>query len=281
MTRTETCRSRREVLTGASALAIATAALRMQSVLAADGTPVATPTEAPSWLFTQTFREGDWETTGTEGAFALHLRGGLASTVGFTDRPNRDVMLMTTNEFIPMLWDSPDNPPNAAIIVEDAGTQYTFLLVLTDPVYDEAADQITYTARVLESYTGDGLGATVERVADGTLPQTFGAGALFIDSFIGCGDNVKGCRRFGPRDGCTDYVNNPVSGVQDGHLAESAQSTNTCHYSAFGCNFPCDPAYYNDWCNTTSPDWCFELSDLGCIFLTDSIGICEAAQYPR
>jgi hypothetical protein len=39
----ETCSSRRNVLKGAGALALATAALRMRSVLAEDGTPVATP----------------------------------------------------------------------------------------------------------------------------------------------------------------------------------------------------------------------------------------------
>jgi hypothetical protein len=265
MTRTETCRSRRAVLTGASALAIATAALRMRAVLAEDGTPVATPTEAPSWLFTQTFREGDWETTATEGAFALHLRGGLASTVGFTDRPNRDVMLLTTNEFIPMLWDSPDNPPNAAIIVEDAGTQYTFLLVLTDPVYDKDADQITYTARVLESYTGDGLGATVERVADGTLPQTFGAGALFIDSLIGCKDNVKACRRLVQDD--NRCRSNPLP--ESGHLSGTEQMTNTCHEFGEGCNLPCDRGYWDGWCNANFPDWCYALHQNGCLFATD------------
>jgi hypothetical protein len=195
----ETCSSRRGVLKGASALALATAALRMRSVLAEDGTPVASPAgdeaKPPSWLFTQTFRSGGWERTDDPTHFTLHLRGGLASKIGFTDRPNRDVGVWTTTDFIPQLWDDPTNPPNAAIIVDDAGTQYTFLLVLTDPSYDDAADEITYTVSVLESYEGDGLGEVVERVADGTLPQTFGAGALFIDS-LGCKDSVKACRRW-------------------------------------------------------------------------------------
>ena len=171
----ETCSSRRNVLKGASALALATAALRMRPVLAEDGTPVASPAgdeaSPPSWLFTQTFRSGDWARTDDPTHFTLHLRGGRASTIGFTDRPYRDFGVWTTTDFIPQLWDDPTNPPNAAIIVDDAGTQYTFLLVLTDPLYDEAADEITYTVSVLESYEGDGLGEVVERVADGTLPQ--------------------------------------------------------------------------------------------------------------
>jgi hypothetical protein len=258
------------VLTGASALAIATAALRMQSVLAADGTPVATPTEAPSWLFTQTFREGDWETTEVEGAFALHLRGGLASTVGFTDRPNRDVMLVTTTDLMSRLWSDPSNPPNAAIIVEDAGTQYTFLLVLTDPVYDATADEITYTARVLESYTGDGLGATVERVADGMLPQSFGAGALFIDSLCwGCCDSVKACRRYVQHE-------NHCTVVESGHLSGTEQNSNSCLVYGEGCNYPCDRGYWDGWCNANFPDWCYALHQDGCLFATDAkaVGIC-------
>ena len=263
-----TCTSRRGVIAGAGAMALATAALSMRRVLAQDGTPVASPAsgegERQSWLFTQTFTAGDWEPTADPASFTLRLRGGLANSVGFTDRPYRDTALLRTEELLPLVWDDPTNPPNAAIVIEDAEVQYTFLLVLDAPIYDAAGDQITYTVRVLEAYTGDGLGATVERVADGTLPQSFGAGALFIDS-LGCKDSEKACRRYVPDPSCGAGYDL----LEDGHLAESAQVTNTCHYSSEGCNYPCDRAYYDTWCNATFADWCYAESDLGCIFATD------------
>ena len=265
-----TCTSRRGVIAGAGAMALATAALSMRRVLAQDGTPVASPAsgegERQSWLFTQTFTAGDWEPTADPASFTLRLRGGLANSVGFTDRPYRDTALLRTEELLPLVWDDPTNPPNAAIVIEDAEVQYTFLLVLDAPIYDAAGDQITYTVRVLEAYTGDGLGATVERVADGTLPQTFGAGALFIDS-LGCDDSEKACRRWvlAPLCGVEKYT------IDDGHLAESAQVTNTCYESGSGhwCQLPCDQNFYNTWCNATFPDWCYEHSPRGCVFGTD------------
>jgi hypothetical protein len=173
--------SRRGVIAGAGAMALATAALGMRRVRAQDATPEAKP---PVWLFTQTFNSGYWEPTADPTLFLLHVAGGLVSTVGFTDRPHRDFMVILTKDLIPLLWDDVTNPPNAAIIVENEGTQYTFLLVLHDPVYDEAADVVTYTVSVLEAYEGDAFGNTVAREADGTLPRSFGGGALFIDSII-------------------------------------------------------------------------------------------------
>jgi hypothetical protein len=240
---TETCTSRRNVLKGASAVALATAALRMRPVLAEDGTPVATPAGGddapPSWLFTQTFREGDWAPTDDPTLFTLRLRGGLLATIGFTDRPHRDFGVTCTADLIPILWDNPDNPPNAAIIVEDAAIQYTFLLVLTDPSYDKAADQITYTVRVLESYEGDGLGEVVARVADGTLPQTFGAGALFIDSAFACAESKQ---MYCTRSGGTEF------------LEISARVTEACGWF---CARPCEKDAWDTWCNTTFDEWCF------------------------
>jgi hypothetical protein len=267
----ETCSSRRGVLKGASALALATAALRMRPVLAEDGTPVASPAgdeaRPATWLFTQTFRSGDWARTDDPTHFTLHLRGGLASTVGFTDRPNRDFDVAPTIDFIPALWNNPDNPPNAAIIVEDAGIQYTYLLVLTDPSYDEAADEITYTVSVLESYEGDGLGEVVERVADGTLPQTFGAGALFIDSLAGngCEYSVKVCRRYKMCD------SGFLGKLSDEFLEESKQSTASC-WKKMSCKWPCEDEqdYWNDWCNGNFNEWCYAKGNRwGCVFTSE------------
>ena len=137
--------SRRCVLAGAGAMALATAALRMRSVLAQDGTPMATPvadgSEPQSWLFVQTFTSGSWQPTADLAAFSLHLSGGLVSTIGFTDRPNRDFGVISTEIWMPMLF-TPDNPPNAAIVVEVERVKYTFILVLTDPLYEMAADTI-------------------------------------------------------------------------------------------------------------------------------------------
>ncbi len=144
--------------------------------------------------------------------------------------------------------------------------------MLRDPVYDEVADEITYTVSVLESYEGDGLGEVVARVADGTLPQTVGAGALFIDS-LGCKDSVKACRRYRKSDACS---NEPL--IEDGHLAGTEQSTNTCHVAWEGCNYPCDRDYYDGWCNTNFSDWCYAYHSWGCVFATDSrSGTCSDA----
>jgi hypothetical protein len=237
-------------------------------------TPAGEDAGHPSWLFTQTFRSGDWARTDDPTHFTLHLRGGLTSTVGFTDRPNRDFGVWTTTDFIPQLWDDPTNPPNAAIIVDDAGTQYTFLLVLTDPSYDEAADEITYTVSVLASYEGDGLGEVVERVADGTLPQTFGAGAIFIDSLFGCNTPyAMACRQVITSSGWGCGSN---ASVITGYLEESIQTPATTCKCYGGCNCPCDSAQatLNAWCNTTFPDYCYGNGSQYCVFMTYDKNYC-------
>ena len=281
-----TCTSRRRVVAGAGAMALATAALSMRRVLAQDGTPVASPggeepAGPPSWLFTQTFTSGYWEPTGDPALFALHLSGGLASTVGFTDRPYRDFMIQPTADMIPLIWDNADNPPNAAIIVENEGTQYTFILVLNDPAYDAATDTVHYTVSVLDAYEGDGLGAAVERVADGTLPQSFGAGALFIDS-LGCRDSTKGCQRISK---CCDNCPWGFGYFYSLEYAPgSEQLTNTCfsfpedYLIGNKCNWPCDKDYYNNWCDATFPEWCYADGYGGCKFasLEVSNNLCNA-----
>ena len=89
-------------------MALATAALSMRRVLAQDGTPVASPAggegERQSWLFSQTFTAGDWEPTADPASFTLRLRGGLANSVGFTDRPYRDTALLRTEELLPYVY---------------------------------------------------------------------------------------------------------------------------------------------------------------------------------
>ena len=101
----------------------------------------------------------------------LRLTGVTASTLYFSDRPQRVVGSMKTTDFVD-LWGVGDNsfaadPPNAVLSFLDPGGEVPedAVMVIKDPRLEDG--QLTYTIDVLE----------------GKVPAQAGAVTLFIDPF--------------------------------------------------------------------------------------------------
>lgn len=104
--------------------------------------------------------------TSTDGTLSLDRIA--ASTLFFSDRPERVVGHMTTKQFLDQWGEGPDSfeadPPNAVLSFADAsGEMEDAVVILRSP-----------------SLEGDSLRYSIE-VLDGTVPQAAGACTLFID----------------------------------------------------------------------------------------------------
>ena len=104
--------------------------------------------------------------TSTDGTLSLDRIA--ASTLFFSDRPERVVGHMTTKQFLDQWGEGPDSfeadPPNAVLSFADAsGEMEDAVVTLRSP-----------------SLEGDSLRYSIE-VLDGTVPQAAGACTLFID----------------------------------------------------------------------------------------------------
>ena len=98
------------------------------------------------------------------------LHGLAESTVYFTDRPRREVGHMRSSSFIELWGTGPASfavdPPDAVLSFLDGDdTPDDVVVVLHEPRLE--GNELTYTVEVLE----------------GTLPESTGPCALFIDSF--------------------------------------------------------------------------------------------------
>ena len=104
--------------------------------------------------------------TSTDGTLSLDRIA--ASTLFFSDRPERVVGHMTTKQFLDQWGEGPDSfeadPPNAVLSFADAsGEMEDAVVILRSP-----------------SLEGNSLRYSIE-VLDGTVPQAAGACTLFID----------------------------------------------------------------------------------------------------
>jgi len=109
--------------------------------------------------------------TVTSDGTTLTLQGLSPSTLYFSDRPERVVGHMTTEQFVQMWTQGPncfaEDPPNAVLSYLDTGsdTPDDAVVILRDPVAGE--DSISYSIEIL----------------DGVVPAESGAVSLFIDPF--------------------------------------------------------------------------------------------------
>jgi len=147
-------------------------------------------TSEAAYLFVQAgFSDGTLEPNG-DGTYQLTLDGAPEQTVFFSDRPDRVAGAMPTERFLEVLGFSPDNPPNAALVIQiDADTTAVIVFELTAPVYDPEAASLTYTAVLLEGFeqlVETGVGFVEQPLTADSLPEEFGASSLFIDSLLGC-----------------------------------------------------------------------------------------------
>ena len=212
-------------------------------MVSTDPHPSADLPEQTTYLFVQPFAGGSWAPKeGEEGTFTLTLNGAPAQTVYFSDRPQRLFGLIPTQEFLDNLGFTPVNPPNAAIVAntESGEEQEVLVIELLNPVYDEATGTLTYDAKILADYTGEGLAHAARQQSDFTLPESFTQGGLFIDGW-------------GSRDGCgTCYK--IVNG--DYVLIGDVQAVPRCGFPCTACDKDYKSRTYGKICAEAFPDKC-------------------------
>jgi hypothetical protein len=175
----------------AAAAGLGTAGLA--PVVAQEATPVPEPVppdaeHGPTMLFVQSFQSGSIAPKeGEDGRYTVTLEHGLGQTIYFSDRPDRIVGASPTPQFLEGLGFFPDNPPNAALVVETAPGETDIAVVeLFNPLYDPTGPTVTYEVAVLENWEDSTeLGFTAAPADLAALAPSFGAAHLFIDD---CGD---------------------------------------------------------------------------------------------
>lgn len=235
---------RRALAFGAASIAAAGWA-RTAPALAQDATPEAQVTEHPAFLFVQLADSGTWAPKADEdGVYLLTLSGTGEQTLYFSDRPDRIVGTLPTDEFLNALGFTPVEPPNAAVVVTTPdGTRDVLVVELFNPVYtrtfgEDGEEFLTYEAIVLNSYIGEGLEEWVPQADDDQLPSEFTNVSLFIDD---CAD-LAGCYTMG------FWGLNYVAEVPGGPYGRCWD------WSVFKCT-PCDNSIdYDALCNATYPE---------------------------
>jgi hypothetical protein len=246
--------SRRQVLAqgGAGVAAGALAATGLSSATAQDATPTTAPdaSHGPTMLFLQSFQSGSIAPKdGADGTYTLTLEHGLGQTIYFSDRPDRIVGATPTPKFLKALGFQPDNPPNAALVVQAAADDTDIaVLELLNPRYDEASHTATYDVTLLKDWERTLDVGFAEQPTDlAQLHPQFGAAHLFIDD---CPDSDMNC---------IDYSVGEVYGT-----IPNSDHNGYCWSGDQGACLPCTPwyedfyedkdnsgaiPYWNDQCN--------------------------------
>lgn len=257
--------TRRRAL-AASAASVAGAGLtRAAPAVAQDATPEAQDSEHPAFLFVQLANSGTWTPKpGEDGVYELTLTSPGQQTIYFSDRPDRIVGTLPTDTFLEGLGFSPFEPPNAAVVVTTPDGERDVLVVeLFNPVYsqrfgEDAEEVLTYQARVIDAYRGEGLEEWVPQADDDQLPSAFSDASLFIDD---CAD-ISGCYR---------YHSSTSGGVYIGEVPGGPYGR--CWYWRDLNCYPCSGMYdylkYDQMCNDTY--WQCQNS---CTTHTCVLGIC-------
>ena len=191
--------TRRQALAGAAGIALFGRLSSAGAWAALEATPAATPSAGgspPAFLFVQLADSGSWAPKpGEDGVYLLTLRGTGDQTLYFSDRPERIVGTMPTDQFLDTLGFTPINPPNAAVVVTTPdGERDVLVIELMNPISvrsfgDDGETVLIYEAIVLSGYQGAGLAEWTPQVDDDALPQEFERVSLFIDD---CPD-AEGC----------------------------------------------------------------------------------------
>jgi hypothetical protein len=221
-----------------------------------NGTPAADG-EKPVFMFVQTAVAGRGEvnpsagtptsdgtpTPGSGAPFLLTLEGHSGQTVYFSDRPERIVGSVPSEDFLDTLGFEIDNPPNAALVAEFEAGQGVIVMELMMPTYDEEAGTLTYGVEGLGTFAGSGLEPVARDQVVEHLPAEFGAAALFIDD---CPD-LTDCKRPWTSGAIIQHVVGPIPGGPYGQCWSWKWPV--------GCH-PCwtTEAYLTALCNTTYAD---------------------------
>ncbi len=201
-------RTTRRTAIGGSLAAFSLGAL--DQIAAAQATPepvpadASAPAEKPVFMFVQTAMSGRGEINPAAGtpvvddrptaaggaSYLLTLQGHSGQTIYFSDRPDRVVGAVPTEEFLEGLGFTPANPPNAALVGEFEAGDGVVVMQLLAPTYDETSGTLTYGAELLQGYGGENLAAVTKDQLEQRLPAEFESAALFIDD---CPD-IKDCQ---------------------------------------------------------------------------------------
>jgi hypothetical protein len=241
------------MMVAVGALAAATPAA---NALAQNATPAANSPK-PEMLFVQAFEQGSiLPKAGAAGTYTLTLEHGLGQTIYFSDRPERIVGATPTADFLKGLGFPPDNPPNAALVLEAAPGDTDFTVMeLFNPRYDETSHTATYDIHVLKDYEKTlGMSFAEQPIDIAALHPQFGAAHLLIDD---CADaRVACCSQW---DNYSLYCVNSYVGYfpsmgycYDSWAAHCTPSVPYCHHGGRGDNV----VTYEYWakkCNETFP----------------------------
>lgn len=140
---------------------------------------------SPKFLFVQQAQSGTFELTNNDNPdeYILALEHVWPETTYFSDRPQRISGTINNEEFLELDgMFSPNNPPNAAIVLSDAPSeeQDVIIVELMDPQYDPAAGRLIYTVKLINREVSAGLKNWGTR-KDKFLPDNFSHVTLFID----------------------------------------------------------------------------------------------------
>ena len=137
-------------------------------------------------MFVQTAHSGSFvPVEGEDNLYILNLEGVSPQTIAFSDRPERVVEQVAMQKFLDGFCVSSENPPNAAIEVLEGNEEEDVMVVeLMHPVYDDANQTLQYNVSILEE--PDHSYAIFNERHDQSLPDSFGAVALFIDDCPDC-----------------------------------------------------------------------------------------------
>ena len=183
--------------------------------------------------------------------YLLTLEGHTGNTVFFSDRPERIFGEAPTQTFLANLGFAISDPPNAALVTNDAdGNEDILVVELIAPGYDASSGTITYGANILSDYEG-GLDFVAGRQQDEDLAPSFGEASLFIDDcpdanplscYASCGSDAVG--NLGDRGMCwtwSEFSCVPCSGGFDGTAQECNDQFSACGGQCFTDTTGCTP----------------------------------------
>lgn len=131
----------------------------------------ATASEEPKFLALQHAQSGAISEINAT-TYTLELNEVSDKTILFSDRPDRIVTSISTNDFVGN-WSAgedsfAEDAPNAVLVVDDTEEQGTVIIELFNPVYDEKKNTLKYDV-------------TPDNATSIELPSEFGQSTLVID----------------------------------------------------------------------------------------------------
>lgn len=141
-----------------------------------------------NYLFVQTGTSGTF-VDNNDGNYTLTINGVPPQTIYFSDRPVRKTGQVEMQKFLDTMCFNSSNPPNAAIeLMKGAEDSDVIIVELLDPVYNNNAATLQYTAHILKDINHS-IAEFNDR-NDKSIPTSFESVALFIDD---CSDITVDC----------------------------------------------------------------------------------------